>query len=310
MPISNLLLFLIINFFHIYLGFGYFSIFLQYHRQKRFLFLTAWIALWVVLNLLYFYLINGENRIQIFCSIFIGLVLLISAVIFNLYGSIMEEMDQKLKNVLYEQQIKYYTRQYQEIAQSQEETRKMRHEMKNNYILIEALAEKGDTQGILSCVHEMFQLKAPVTIARTGNMVVDAVINYKASAAARDQIRFLLKLNIPTQFNTNDARLCGILGNALDNAMEACRHVPIECRTIRISMKIEKRNLFIEIINPYDGTILKAPDGNLLTRKRNAENHGYGLTIMKELLRNNFGSMETSWDDNNFELHLILYFVI
>ena len=146
--------------------------------------------------------------------------------------------------------------------------------------------------------------------ARTGNMVVDAVINNRIASTEDAHIQYQLNLNIPTKLDTNDIRLCGLLGNALDNAVEAALHVAEEKRCISISMQIEKKNLFIEIRNPYDGTILSDDKGNLLTRKENTSHHGYGLSVMKELLGNNLGSMETIWDENTFYLRIILYSVI
>lgn len=307
---EEILLFLIINCQHLFLGYGYFSLFMRQDKQKRILFLTAWGALWAVINILYYYVITDPGYIQIISAVIIGLVLLCSAIIFNLYDKIKEKTDEKIKSVLYQQQLEYYTKQYQEISHNQEKTRKMRHEIKNNFILIEALAKKGDTDSILKYIQQMYQSEPQKTAAHTGNMVVDSVINYKITTCARNHIKFALTLNIPTDLDTNDIRLCGLLGNALDNAIEACLLVPEEKRTITISMEVEKKNLFIEITNPYDGTILSNHKGQLLTRKPNASHHGFGLSIMNELLGNNFGTMETLWDDNLFCLRIILYLVI
>lgn len=307
---AEILLFLIINFFHLFLGYGYFSLFLRHQRRKCLMFLLAWGALWLVLNLLYYYVLTGASLIRTLSAIIIALVLLCSAIIFNLYDNIQEQTDARIREALYERQLEYYSRQYQEISRSQEEIRKMRHELKNNYILLEALAQKGDIDSILSYLPQMYETGARTQAAHTGNMVVDAVINHRAASAEADKITFQLKLNIPTQLDISDIKLCGLLGNALDNAIEACLKVPEDKRQISISMEIEKKNLFIEISNPYDGTILSDNKGHLLTRKENSAHHGYGLSIMDELLGTNFGSMETVWDESTFQLRIILYSVI
>lgn len=310
MTVNDILLFLIINFFHLFLGYGFFTIFLKHNHSKRFLFLFSWAALWAVINILYYYLITSNNQIQIFLAVIIGSILLVSAIIFNLYDKIQEDISEKIKNVLYQQQIEYYTRQYQEISHNQQETRKMRHELKNNYILLEALAKEGDTNGILNCLHDMYKPISTTAASHTGNMVVDAVLNSKIETAQRHHIHFDLSLNIPTRLDTNEVRLCGLLGNALDNAIEACLHIPEKERYIKVLMKVEKKNLFIEIENPYDGTIYSDSKGQLITRKKNRMNHGFGLTIMNELLSDNSGSLEPVWDNKVFYLRIILYLVI
>ena len=219
-------------------------------------------------------------------------------------------MDDRVRDAMYQQQLEYYSRQYEDISRTQQETRKMRHELKNQYILIQALAEKGDCAAIIQMVSQMHQEVEGLVRCKTGNLAVDAVINYKIAAALEDKIQFDLNLNIPTQFDTNDVKLCGLLGNAIDNAIEACRRIQNRERRIQISMAVQKKNLFIEVKNPYDGTLLQDSKGKLLTRKEQAVNHGFGISIMEELLRNNYGTMETVWDEREFCLRMILYMVI
>lgn len=306
---EEILLFLIINFFYLFLGYGCLSLFLKHQRRQCILFLFVFTVLWLLLNLLYYHVLTGTPAMRIVSAAAVAAILLCSTVLFNLYDKLKEKTDSRIREALYERQLEYYSRQYQEISRSQAETRKMRHELKNNYILLEALARKGDTESILACLPQMYETAPQALAAHTGNIVVDAVINYRISSAQTDNIRFQLKLGIPTRLDISDIRLCGLLGNALDNAVEACLRVPEENRCITISMQIEKKNLFIEITNPYDGTLYSDNRGRLRTRKENAAHHGYGLSIMEELL-DNIGSMETVWDESTFSLRIILYSVI
>lgn len=310
MSSSKYLLFFIINFSHLFWGYRYFSIFLKYSVKRRYLFIFAWGMLFVLLNLLSYYMIFGSDSLQIFCSFIIGSILSASTVIFHFYDRKQAETESKLKELFFQQQLQYYEKQYQEIFKQQNETRIMRHELKNNFILLEALADKGDIQGIQEAIQQMYHLKENHILAHTGNMIVDAVLNYKISSASPDNIKFELDLNIPTKLDINDVRFCGVLGNAIENAMEACLHVPIAQRTITVFMQVQKKNLFVEISNPYDGTILTDSKGKLLSRKKNRMNHGLGISVMEELLGNNMGSLETVWDDNFFYLRILFYLVI
>jgi len=306
----RVLLFLIINLYNLFLGYGYFSIFLKHHYKKRFLFLAGWIVLWIGILILYYNLLNGTDPVQILSACGIFSILVVSSVLFGFYERIQDEADNRVRDAMYQQQLEYYTRQYEDISRSQQETRKIRHELKNQFILIQALAQKGDCEGIIEVMKQLHQEADGFIRCKTGNLAVDAVINYKVASALQDGIRFELNLNIPTQFDTNDIKLCGLLGNAIDNAVEACRRIPREKRWIQVSMAVQKKNLFIEIRNSYDGTLRKDLKGRLLTRKEQAVNHGFGLSIMEELLRNNYGTMETVWDEKEFCLRMILYMVI
>ena len=107
-----------------------------------------------------------------------------------------------------------------------------------------------------------------------------------------------------------DSVLCGILGNALDNAIEACDRVSERERLVKIFMKVERKNLCIEIKNRYDGTIFESQDGRHISRKDNPQEHGLGLRIMHELLEHADGNVETMWDEQMFTLRVMIYHVI
>lgn len=308
--IWRILLFLVVNLYYLFLGYGFFSIFVKHRYHRRFLFLGSWIALWLMIFVFYYYLIYGTNRIQIWSACGIFSILLVSSVVFGFYNRIQEDVDDRVQDAMYQQQLEYYSRQYEDISRAQQETRKMRHELKNQYILIKALAKKGDCTAIIEMINQMHQDVEGLVRCKTGNLAVDAVLNYKMAAAQEDGIEFELNLNIPTKFDTNDVKLCGLLGNAIDNAIEACRRIKDRERRIQISMVVQKKNLFVEVKNPYDGTLLQDGKGKLLTRKAQAANHGFGISIMEELLRNNYGTMETAWDEREFCLRMILYMVI
>lgn len=306
----RILLFLVVNLFHLFLGYGYFSIFLKHHYNRRLFFLGGWIVLWLVVLVLYYYVSYGTDRMQVIGACGIFSILLVSTVVFGFYERISEDVDDRIRDAMYQQQLEYYSRQYEDISRTQQETRKMRHELKNQYILIKALAEKGDCAAIIGMISQMHQEVEGLVCCKTGNLAVDAVMNYKIAAALKDGIRFELNLNIPTKLDTNDVKLCGLLGNAIDNAMEACRRISDRERRIQVSMAVQKKNLFIEVKNPYDGNLVQDAKGKLLTRKEQAVNHGFGISVMEELLRNNYGTMETAWDGREFCLRMILYMVI
>ena len=60
------------------------------------------------------------------------------------------------------------------------------------------------------------------TSIKTGNVMADAVLNSKLSVASQKGIRLNVKAHIPNGVAMTDVELCSILGNLLDNAMEAC----------------------------------------------------------------------------------------
>lgn len=73
------------------------------------------------------------------------------------------------------------------------------------------------------CIKELTNLKSleGLKIANIENSIVDAFINYKYEMAKKNGIEFRVKLDIPTRLPFENGDLGIILGNALDNALEA-----------------------------------------------------------------------------------------
>ena len=206
-------------------------------------------------------------------------------------------------------QLQYYAKQYEALSHFQETMRKERHERKNRNMELLMLAQKGDFDALICRLNEEQSLMTPHS-STTGNRTVDAVLDFEKAVAREKKIQVEESISIPREMEVADSVLCGVLGNALDNAIEACDRVSEKERLVKIFMKVERKNLFIEIKNRYDGTIFKTQDGRLISRKENPQEHGMGLRIMHELLEHADGNVETMWDEHVFTLRVMIYHVI
>lgn len=307
---ADKLLFILLNIFYIYISYGYYMLFWNRKKDRRIFMVVGWLTIFLVLNCAYRLVSNRNDWIQFSATISITFILAAGVVIQNWLNHVIDRAD-SYQNYLNRQLAGYYARQFQEIERNQERTRIQRHELKNSYITIETMAKQGDTDGIIAFVHECFrELDDHYSVVHTGNMAVDAVLNYKFGMTKQLGIRTEQHLNIPTEMNLSPVVICGVLGNGMDNAMEACRKLPEEDRWIFVSMEVEKRNLFIEIVNTFDGKIRSDKKGNIQTRKEDRANHGFGLDVMRRLLEEKNGTMMIRWENNRFHLRVIVYHVI
>ena len=87
-------------------------------------------------------------------------------------------------------------------------------------------------------------------------------------------------ISIPREMEVADSVLCGVLGNALDNAIEACEKVEPERRYINLIIKVVEENLFIHIENSK----ISAPVDINVSTKDNPDSHGIGVARVKERL--------------------------
>ncbi|MEA4822834.1 MAG: GHKL domain-containing protein [Clostridiaceae bacterium] len=114
------------------------------------------------------------------------------------------------------------------------------------------------------------------TVIKTGNVMVDAILNSKLSLINSKGISVNAKAIVPSGLKISEIDLCVIIGNLLDNAMEACLQQPVDTnRFIRVFIGILKGQLYLSISNSFGGEIKKSRKTYLSTK--NSASHGFGL---------------------------------
>lgn len=97
------------------------------------------------------------------------------------------------------------------------------HDYKNNIISLTRLAEDGNIEEVrkyLKRENELVDTK--MFYIKTGNDIVDAMVNTKQKIAEQKGIIFVINATIPEKCRINEIDLDNILGNLIDNAIEAC----------------------------------------------------------------------------------------
>ena len=111
------------------------------------------------------------------------------------------------------------------------------------------------------------------TVIKTGNVMADAILNSKLNVAEKMNIKLNVKANVPDKLPMSDVELCSMLGNILDNAVEACGTLPEEERFMRVYIGKLKGQLYLSVQNSA-GKVRKSKNTYLSTKEGE---HGYGL---------------------------------
>lgn len=145
------------------------------------------------------------------------------------------------------------------------------------------------------------------SISNSGNIVIDSLIGYWYVTAQNKRIIFKTDICIPMIMPFKGADLSLILGNLLENAVEAAEKVE-ENRYINVKMKFDKNNLLLFVENSYKGKLLKTRDSRLKSTKSDAENHGVGLASVYRAVAKYHGSViiEDS-EPGKFKIRIVLY---
>ncbi len=165
--------------------------------------------------------------------------------------------------------------QYEEIKGVYMDVRGWRHDYHNHMQVMKAQLALGNLEEIQEYLNALEkELDHVDTLVKSGNLMTDAILNSKLTLARRQKIRINCNAKIPERISVEDVDLCVILGNLMDNALEACKQITEENRFLRIYMKVNKSQLYLSIQN----SAKEDPDfdeQNYITKKRG--NHGLGM---------------------------------
>lgn len=115
----------------------------------------------------------------------------------------------------------------------------------------------------------------------TGNINADAILNSKISLAIKKGIQVDYKATVPKELAVSDIDLCVVIGNLIDNAVEACEKVEPEDQFIRLYIGILRRQLYLSVSNATSEVVRKF-DEEYITTKRG--NHGHGLKRINNIV--------------------------
>lgn len=180
----------------------------------------------------------------------------------------------------------------------------LRHDMKQHLVCLRKLIledlkdEAVDTiETLIGSTERKGALKS-----NTGNIVVDALVNHAWLRAVERKIEFQVKLNGLSDVEIPNSDLCILLGNALDNALEASEYVPEGQRTIWVEISYMKKCLLIRLRNRYTKE-LRLKGGWLQSRKE-GKGHGLGLLSIKKVVAKLDGTLTIEDDDGIFSLEI------
>lgn len=177
-----------------------------------------------------------------------------------------------------------YRQHYTENAQKQyEEIKRIRHDIKQSCSVMEQLISE---KRFIELQHYLQQFNNEISIGEstvnTNNHIVNAIINTKLGEAKRKGIKTFC--NTIRNINTNDIAdidICNLLGNMLDNAIEATEMCgETETKYIEINISINGEMLIISVKNSYNP---KNSSIDLQTNKHNKEHHGFGTKSIKKI---------------------------
>ena len=194
---------------------------------------------------------------------------------------------------------------YDEVQNIYRQMRGWRHDYHNHIQVIKAHNALGQSYEIDTYLNELDKdLTSVDTIIKSGNIMLDAILNSKLSLAIAKKITVNANATAPKHVKISDIDMCIIVGNLLDNAIEACMKIENEDdRFIRVYIGKFKEQFYVSVSNS-SGAGMKKLNGRYSTTKKGS--HGFGLMRVDNIVNKYAGYINRQNEEGVFATEIML----
>lgn len=210
-----------------------------------------------------------------------------------LTGYIEREIDHKLKVQHYEHAIDHA----KSLKAVSSRLRQERHDYKNHMSAILAMAKSDHIDQIDTYIDTMM-VEQDKAIAIKTDSAIEAIIVNKIEKAKKAGVKVSLDLKVPGEGQVKEYDVAAIIGNAMDNAIEACALVK-EAAFIDIKTHVKQGYYNISIVNSAIPDVVKK-NKRFKTTKSDALSHGYGLSNIRYVVEKNSGLLNLIREEERF----------
>ena len=198
---------------------------------------------------------------------------------------------------LVEYQTEQSRRHLEEVRSIHREMRGYKHDFHNHLQTLKGYLDAGNLERAREYVLELDEgLMNVDALLKTGNVSLDAILSAKLAQAKNENVAVTVKANVPEGLTVSDLELSIIVGNLLDNAIEACRGADGE-KFIRLFLGMKGKMLYFSMLNAA-GAKLKKSGTLFATGKSGA--HGFGLKRAEAIIKEHGGWVKYNSEDGAF----------
>ncbi len=197
--------------------------------------------------------------------------------------------------------------QYSESVKNQyNEMKILRHDMKQEYVVISGLLEAGKTGSAVDYIRSrMNSLSKAEIYIDVGNDRINSILNSKLSYAKSSGIEVICS-STGDIGDIDDADLCILLGNLMDNAIEGSLASNYEAKFVEAKIVGDEVKIRIQITNSASA----GSEKNIMneeTSKAEKSAHGFGIKSIQYIVHKYNGSVNYVFEHNSVICQVILY---
>ena len=189
---------------------------------------------------------------------------------------------------------------YSGLQSKETQVRTLRHDLRNHLGAVQGLLTQGETERAAKYLEELTASPALHGVKRIcENELANVVLTGKLEEMERKGLQPDILATLPQNMPVADTDLCALLGNALDNAIEA--GAKAKDKSILIRIRADRGMLMLRVENGC-ADVPVAINGTFTSSKSDAGQHGFGILGMREIATRYGGTLETAVHGSRFEL--------
>ena len=233
-----------------------------------------------------------------------GAFLFINLIVVYLFEDLIKTKQNEYENLILSDQARAYEKELSMQQENVDAIRAYRHDMKHHLLAMRVMNKEGKVDELDRYIVQVSEdLSEIEPIAYTGNVGVDGVLNYILQKAKYNGIDVQLHVVIPEDLDIPVFDMNIILGNLIENAIEA--NESVDKPRIDILMKYVKNALLIEISNTHVNTI-DLINNEMVSTKQDKTTHGYGIRNVRKVLSKYEHSLVFEENEDIFVVRVML----
>lgn len=241
-------------------------------------------------------------------SVYIILINIFFLFIYQIMKSVLQENEETLQKETEQKNVALIARQYEEVLKRQESVRRLKHDMRHFFRAMNEMLREQDLEGIRHYLYqygENLDRILPTHMADIcQNPVINGMASYYLAQARTEGIQVRADCDLKGQLPVSDLELSGMVGNLLENALEACRRMEGGKPFIHMVLKTQGNGILVLMVeNSYQGEI-RTRGRHFLSSKRNEA--GIGLSSVCDSAERAGGTVKIHYDGEIFRVSVML----
>ncbi|KHD15519.1 sensor histidine kinase [Clostridium butyricum] len=235
-----------------------------------------------------------SSKLIIDSIIILGLMTILTTLVYFAERILLEE---EIKEMKYKED--YYNR----IEKKQKEIKELRHNIKNEIIMLKSQVNNGNIKEANIIMDRIISKTQNDKLGiYTDNVEINFMINSKINQSKHYNIKWNIDIKVPVNLRVDASDIGIILGNLLDNSIEACSMIEEFERIIDVTILYKKSAMTINIENSKSIYY-----NSEKTWKEDKENHGLGLKSVEKIANKYSGILNYEDKINRYEVNVIMW---